>query len=140
MHNRTKREIAQEQRYLAHVLGTHNIERTEAARQRTLMDAKRHVERRFRGEAVAIIDYGLKPSLESRNPDGWCEAGVVYEDAGLRRWWLIRWRVTTGERVLRRCGSVSPPWPSSPTPPVSLDESIVEVGPAFGENNLGRER
>lgn len=100
--NRSKREIAQEQRYLSRMLGQGNIERCEAARQRALRDAMQVVQGRYRGQGLTLVDYHLRPSLESRNPDGWCEVGMVLEERGERRGWLIRWNVVTGARVLRR--------------------------------------
>jgi hypothetical protein len=104
MHNPTRAELRDEQRYLEGQLGAGNIGRYEAARQRALADAYTLVKRRYRGEYLSLSDYGLRAALESRNADGWCEAGSIHESGPLRRWWLVRWNVVTGARVLRRMG------------------------------------
>jgi hypothetical protein len=96
--NRTKREARDEQAYLTSILGD-QIGRAEASRQRALTDACRFVQRTYGAQYLSISDRGLRLTLESRDADGYGEAGSIHATGGF---WVVYWRATDGRRFLRR--------------------------------------
>lgn len=101
MHNPTKRELAEERRYLLAEIGP-NVGWYEFSRQQALSDAKRVIVQRYQGQYLSVSDYGLRATLESRGDNGYGEAGSVHEGSGAGRWWTVLWHWETGERRLRQ--------------------------------------